>query len=103
VPAAEPVTSLASFTVTDNPAVSRYELYDGDPLAGTASYRVHGNTVTFIHTPRCPMRTRGQGAGSWLAREALDGARRRGPRMVARCPFIADWIRGHPEYADLLN
>ena len=35
---------LAPFTVTDN-SESRYELYDGETLAGTAPYRLHGDTI----------------------------------------------------------
>ena len=66
------------FTVTDNPAESRYELYDGDTLAGVAAYRVHGDTVTFTHTEVADA-YEGQGAGSQLAREALDDSRARGP------------------------
>ena len=44
----------------------------------------------------------GQGAGSQLAREALDDVRRRGLGVVALCPFIAGWIERHPDYADLV-
>ena len=45
----------------------------------------------------------GQGAGSQLARQALDDSRARGRRVVARCPFISSWIERHPDYADLLR
>jgi predicted GNAT family acetyltransferase len=35
-------------------------------------------------------------------RGALDDARRRGWRIVAQCPFVAHFVTGHPEYADLV-
>jgi uncharacterized protein len=89
------------FTVTDNPDESRYELRDGDNLAGIAAYRVHDDTVTFTHTEVADA-YEGQGAGSQLAREALDDSRARNRRVVARCPFISGWIERHPDYADLL-
>jgi uncharacterized protein len=91
-----------AFLVTDNPADSRYELHDGDTLIGIAAYRLTGDTVVFTHTEVADA-YEGQGAGSQLAREALDDSRSRNLRVVARCPFISGWIERHPEYADLLG
>jgi uncharacterized protein len=92
---------FVSFTVADNPAESRYELHDGDTLVGIATYRLSGETVTFTHTEVADA-YEGQGAGSQLAREALDDSRAHKRRVVARCPFISAWIERHPDYADLL-
>jgi uncharacterized protein len=90
-----------SFTVTDHPETSRYELRDGDTLIGVAAYHLRNGTIVFTHT-EVSDDYEGQGAGSQLAREALDDARRRGLQIVVRCPFIASWIRRHPDYSDLL-
>ena len=60
-----------SFTVTDNPEESRYELRDGDTLVGFAAYRLRRGTIVFTHTEVAD-EYEGQGAGSQLAREALD-------------------------------
>ena len=90
------------FTVADNPAESRYELHDGDMLVAIAAYRLSGDTVIFTHTEVADA-YEGQGAGSQLAREALDDSRARERRVVARCPFISSWIERHPDYADLLG
>ena len=95
-------SGVMAFTVTDNPDESRYELYDGDTLAGTAAYRLHGDTIIFTHT-EVDDEYEGQGAGSQLARQALDDSRAHGRRVVARCPFISQWIERHPDYADLLR
>ena len=89
------------FTVTDQPEASRYELRDGDDLVGFSRYHLRPGTIVFTHT-QVSDEYEGQGAGSQLAREALDDARRRGLRVVARCPFIASWIERHPDYADLV-
>ncbi len=90
------------FTVSDNATESRYELYDDDRLIGVAAYHLSGDRITFTHTQVDP-EYEGQGAGSQLAREALDDVRRRGLRVVAWCPFISGWIERHPDYADLLR
>src|ERR671917_2804009 len=93
---------LVPFTVADNPAESRYELHDGDTLVGIAAYRLTGDTVAFTHTEVADA-YESQGAGSQLAREALDDSRARDRRVVVHCPFITAWIRRHPDYADLLR
>ena len=90
-----------SFAVTDHPEADRYELHDGDTLIGVAAYHLRDSALVFTHT-EVSDDYEGQGAGSQLAREALDDVRRRGLRVVARCPFIAAWIGRHPDYADLL-
>ena len=47
-----------------------------------------------------PVRT---GVASHLAQVALDDARAQGLRVIPRCPFVADYIARHPEYADLVE
>ncbi len=91
-----------SLTVIDNPEAGRYELHDGSTLVGVSEYFLRPDSIVFTHT-KVSDEYEGQGAGSQLAREALDDARRRGLRVVAWCPFIAGWIKRHPAYADLLN
>lgn len=91
-----------AFAVTDQPEATRYELRDGETLVGFAAYDLRPDAIVFTHTEVADA-YEGQGAGSQLAREALDDARRRGLRVVARCPFIAGWIERHPAYADLVG
>ena len=45
----------------------------------------------------------GQGLGSTLAKAALADAREHGLRVVPLCPFIAGYIKKHPEYTDLVD
>lgn len=89
-------------TVTDNPEQSRYDAsVDGAP-AGFAAYRLRGERVVFTHT-EVDDAFGGQGVGSKLAAGALDDVRRQGKRVVAECPFIAEFIGKHAEYADLVE
>lgn len=85
----------------DNPAAGRYELFVSGTLAGLATYVLSDDTMTIPHTEVQP-RFEGQGLGARLAKFALDDARRRGLRVVPRCPFIAAYIERHSEYADLV-
>ena len=87
--------------VLDNPSVGRVELFVSDQLAGLVTYVRSGDAVTIAHTEVRPG-FEGRGLGARLAKFALDDARRRGLRVVPRCPFVAAYIRRHPEYADLI-
>jgi predicted GNAT family acetyltransferase len=40
--------------------------------------------------------------GSLLLAGALDDLRARGLKLVPLCPFVASYIRRHPEQADLI-
>jgi uncharacterized protein len=86
--------------VHDNKARSRYELMlDG----GTAfvSYGLSGNTISLFHA-EVPRHLRGQGIGEHMVDAVMADIRRRGLSAVAYCSFVAGYVAGKPEYADLL-
>jgi predicted GNAT family acetyltransferase len=88
-------------TVRDVPESERYEAAVDGGLAGFAAYRLRGDEIVFVHTDVADG-FEGRGIGGSLAREALDDVRRRGLQAVPMCPFIAAWIRHHPDYHDLV-
>ena len=87
--------------VFDNPAEERYEAQVDGAVAGRAYYELQPGRIVFLHTEVYP-EYEGRGIGSLLAKDALDDVRSTGLRVVPRCPFIARYIREHPEYQDLL-
>jgi len=91
-----------SVTVIDKPDEGRYEALVDGAVAGSAFYHLTPGRIVFLHTEVDPA-YEGHGVGSRLAREALDDARSKGLRVVPRCPFIARYIREHPEYQDLVR
>ncbi len=91
-----------STEVRDNPEASRFELLVDGRLAGFAQYRLNDERITMYHTEVEP-EYEGRGLGDELARAALDDVRRRGLVLVPLCPFIAAYIRRHPDdYLDLV-
>jgi predicted GNAT family acetyltransferase len=89
-----------SITVQNNAQAHRYEVFvDGD-LAGFSAYRDEPGRRVFTHT-KIDADYEGHGVGSALARVALDDTRAQGLSVAPRCPFIAEYIHRHPEYADL--
>jgi predicted GNAT family acetyltransferase len=87
--------------VVDNPAELRYELWVGDARAGFIAYRREPGIVVLVHTDIDPV-YEGRGLGSRLVAGALDDIRSRGLRLVPRCPFVAAYLRRHPEQTDLV-
>ncbi len=86
--------------VRDNPALNRYELQLGDSTV-FATYSREPGRVTLIHT-MVPKELGGHGVGTALATGALADIRGRGEKVIAKCPFIAAFIRSHKEFQDLL-
>jgi predicted GNAT family acetyltransferase len=86
--------------IHDNPAMHRFEInLDGDTAA--SYYKLAPGVITFTHT-EVPPKFGGRGIGSALVRGALEAARARGLKVVAKCPFVAAYIAKHPEFNDLL-
>ena len=83
--------------VVDNKLEDRFEVWYGDRLAGFAAYRRRGKSTVFVHT-EIDSEFGGKGLGSELARRALDQTVERGETIVPVCPFIAAYLRKHPEY-----
>jgi len=87
-------------TVRDNRERSRYEL-DVDGEQAFIDYRRESGVVTLLHA-EVPAGSRGGGIGAALVAGTLAMVRREGERVVPRCPFVALYIRRHPEFKDLL-
>jgi predicted GNAT family acetyltransferase len=87
--------------VEANPQASRYELRDGDTIAGFTEYTRSGDVIAFTHT-QIDDAFEGQGLGSVLVRGALDDARAAGLAVLPYCPFVRGFITRHTEYLDLV-
>ena len=86
--------------VVENTSELRYELWVGDTLAGLIRYTREDDVVTMVHTEIEPA-FEGGGYGSALVSGALDAVRAQGKRVRPLCPFVAAYVKRHPEYADL--
>ena len=87
--------------VVDNPGASQFETHVDGHVA-FVTYIKHGDTIMFTHT-EVPSALQGRGLANVLAHAVLERAKTEGWRVVARCPFIASYIKRHPEYESLLK
>jgi predicted GNAT family acetyltransferase len=89
-------------TVVRNDEKSRYEILVDGQVVGFSDYRMRGDRQVFVHTEIDP-EFRGRDLAATLIRAALDDARADAYRVVPRCPYVAEFIQEHPEYADLVG
>lgn len=82
--------------VKHNMAEKRFEVQLGDALA-LMEYMRAGNNIIFTHT-EVPEAFEGQGVANEMAYVALEYAKAEGLKVQPLCPFVALYIRKHPEY-----
>ena len=86
--------------VRHNAANNSFE-FDVEGGRALAFYRLADGVMTITHT-EVPAALRGRGIGSQMMRGVLESVRALGFKVVPRCPFVADYMNRHPEFADLL-
>jgi|SRR5690554_5387662 len=90
------------FTIVAVPENNRYELRDGETVAGYVEYTLQPDQITFTHTV-VDKAYGGRGLGSKLARHVLDDAASTGKRIVPVCTFIAAYVRKHDDWNEFLE
>jgi len=67
--------------------------------AGFAQYveRQDGAVFDFVHT-EVDSAFSGRGLGGRLVEAALEETRELGKTIVPHCPFVADWLKQHPQF-----
>lgn len=88
-------------TVTNNVDAHRFEA----SVAGHVAYAEYARVdddIVFTHTI-VPPELEGRGLASKIVHTALDHARGERLSVVPLCPFVASYLRRHPEYHDIVN
>lgn len=91
---------MSNLKIENDQAAQRWEAHV-DQYVAVAEYRRRGNTIFFIHT-EVPHELEGQGVASKLIKTALDDASAQHLAVVPFCPFVAGYIRRHPDYKALV-
>lgn len=85
--------------VVHNEAAKRFEVAVEGELA-LIQYIRAGERIVFTHT-EVPEALEGQGIAKRMAYIALEYAKAEGLRVQPLCPFMARYIREHPEYQSI--
>jgi len=83
----------------DNKTQSSFEL-DVEGSVAFAKYLQTPSAVIIAPT-ETPRALRGRGIASEMVKGALELIRADGRKVIAGCGFVVDYLRKHPEFADL--
>ncbi len=90
-----------SHPITHDPATRRFTT-EVEGHQAELVYRLQGGSLVIEHTG-VPEAIGGQGIAGELVRAALDHARSEGLRVIPACSYSAEYVRRHPQYADLVD
>lgn len=91
---------MDEITVEHDPAAARF-FAQLDGMTARLDYRLDGGRIEMYHV-EVPVPYRGRRIAARVTREALEFARAEGLSVVPRCPYVAAFIRRHPEYQTLV-
>jgi predicted GNAT family acetyltransferase len=86
--------------IVHNPEHRRFESGSGDRMS-VLTYSLRPGSIAFLHA-EVPPPLEGRGIAARITKTALDYARQNGLKVLPLCPYVAAYIRRHPEYQDLV-
>ncbi|MGE7775111.1 MULTISPECIES: GNAT family N-acetyltransferase [Chitinophaga] len=86
--------------IRDNENAKQFETRVNGHLA-KIEYMEGGNRIFLTHTEVAPQ-LEGQGVAALLVERVLSIIDERGQKIVPLCPYVATYIRKHPEWKKLL-
>ena len=92
---------MTAAKVLDHTDANRYELWVDDELISFADYVRRGDVLIVSHV-ETRRDLRGRGNADRLMKGMLDDIRARGLKVLPVCPHAVDYLRDHPEDADLV-
>ena len=96
-------TTESEPTFAHAPKRHRYEIRDGETVAGFTVYHLPDDEhVDFIHT-EVDDAYGGRGLASVLVAFALADVREQGKRIIPHCPYVQSWLKRHHEYDDITD
>jgi len=96
------LTDDRAIEIRDNPEEGAYVIEVDGRRAGKAEYKMREGRRVFTHT-EVDDEFAGTGLANRLARFALDDVRASGGQLVPLCPFIAAYIKRHPQYDEIVD
>lgn len=89
-----------SYTITDNKEAKQYET-SVDGFTPKIEYLRSKEKIFLTHT-EVPKELEGKGIGTELVKHALEDIKTQNLTLVPLCPFVALYIKRHPEWQALV-
>lgn len=88
--------------VVENTDADRFEAHAGGEVVALVEYRHAQGSLVVTHTETAD-EYEGKGIAARLVRGMLDQLRDAGRTIQVQCPYVAAYLRKHPEYGDLVE
>lgn len=88
---------MEKYELIDNVDDNQYEFQIGKYIA-KIEYIITDNGEIYLTHTEVPVALEGQGIGTKLVEEALPDIESKNLRLVPLCPFVAGYIKKHPEW-----
>jgi predicted GNAT family acetyltransferase len=89
------------YAVINNEKNLRFEISEVQEIA-YLEYRYFKKAIALMHT-LVPEALNGKGIAYALAHYAFEWARGNRKRVIVYCPFVAAYLKRHPEYNDIVD
>jgi uncharacterized protein len=87
--------------VKNNAQQQQFEVSMNNELA-VLVYRFYKNDIALMHT-QVPPALENNGIASALAKTAFEWAKEQDKKVMVYCPFVASYLKRHPEYNSLVE
>ena len=88
---------MDDYELIDNTENHQYEFHIGK-LVPTIEYSKSKNGEIYLTHTEVPVQLEGKGVGSQLVEKVLKDIERQELRLVPLCPFVAGYIKKHPDW-----
>ena len=93
---------MGKLEVKNNEELYQFEADLGGGEKALIGYRPEADgTLNILHT-EVPEAFEGKGVGSQLVKQTLEQIKAEGKKIAPSCPFVAAYIKRHPEYESLV-
>jgi len=92
---------MQDYLFKNNKEQEQYQLVIGSYVA-FIDYEMNGDGDVFLTHTEVPAELEGKGVGSELVKETLQSIERHGQHVVPLCPFVASYMKRHPEWIRIL-
>jgi predicted GNAT family acetyltransferase len=92
---------MGNFTIINDKEQMQFEIHTDGEVASLV-YRFYKKDIALMHT-EVPARLGGKGIASALAQYAFEWAKEHDKKVMVYCPFVAGYLKKHPEYDYLVD
>lgn len=92
---------MTSYELIDNTDKNQYEFHVGEYLPKIEYIKTKNGEIYLTHT-EVPVALEGQGIGSQLVESVLADIEQKELRLIPLCPFVAGYIKKHPEWKKIV-